>query len=65
MTSCHLKHLSKPHPPPPVTMDARASTQQCEAATWPTAPSHGQAAGLCLSGGPASLTAGALRAQPP
>ena len=46
MTSHHLKHLSKPHPPPLVTLDARASTQQSggrnlahsplsQASSWP------------------------------
>ena len=54
MTLCHLKHLSKPHPPPLVTMDARASTQQrggrnlaysplSRASSWP----------VCLVGQPA------------
>ena len=46
MTSRYLKHLSKPHPPPLVTLDARASTQQSggrnlahsslsQASSWP------------------------------
>ena len=54
MTSCHLKHLSKPHPPPLVTMDARASTQQCGGRNLAYSPlSRASSWPVCLVGQPA------------
>lgn len=54
--SCHLQHLSKLHPPPLVTLDARASTQQSGGHNLaPQPPLTGkQLACVCLVGQPDS-----------